>query len=217
MSCIHCCGADKLFDEKSAKKDLKRYLKKGPRKPTRLLTEALKKQSLKGLSLLDIGGGIGPIPLELIPKGIAKVLDIDASVGYIYVAKSESEKRGYSDIIQYQMGDFVDESSQIEPYDIVTLDKVICCYPHVDKLLKTSLSKAKKYYGVVYPQTNWVSRFMAILINLTMKFKKNPFRTFIHSTELVDNTIQKAGFKKVYSARYFLSWQIHLYKKIKHD
>ncbi len=214
MSCIHCCGANQLFDDKSAKKDLKRYLKKGPRKPTKLLVDTLKKLDLKGLSLLDIGGGIGPIPLELIPEGISKVIDIDASSGYIHIAKLEAEKRGYTNIIKYQLGDFVDVSPQINPHDIVTLDKVICCYPHVDELLKASLSKATKYYGVVYPQTNWVSKFMATLINLTMWFKKNPFRTFIHPTELVHTTILKAGFKKVHSANYFLSWQIHLYKKI---
>ncbi|MDC9721750.1 MAG: methyltransferase [Urechidicola sp.] len=214
MSCTHCCGADKLFDDKSAKKDLKRYLKRGPKKPTRLLVEALKKQNLQEKSLLDIGGGIGPIPLELIPEGITKVTDIDSSASYINIAESEAIKRGYKDIIQYQFGDFVDQSKQIEIHDIVTLDKVICCYPHVDDLLKSSLSKAKKYYGIVYPQTNWLSSLWAKSINLGMWIKKNPFRTFIHPTKLVDSTILNAGFKKVSSINYFLSWQIHLYEKI---
>ena len=51
MSCSHCCGANQLFDQKIAKRDLKRYLKKGPKKATRLLTDALKNLDLKGLSL----------------------------------------------------------------------------------------------------------------------------------------------------------------------
>ncbi len=212
MSCQHCCGANLQFDIDNANKDLKHYLKKGSRKMTKLLINALKQEELHDLSLLDIGGGIGPIPLELIPNGIRKVTDIDASQGYIDVAKAEMKKRNYHQI-SYQLGDFVDLSNQIEKHDIVTLDKVICCYPHVEELLKTSLSKATKYYGLVYPQATIISRIVVWALNLKLKLKKNPFRTFIHNPELVHNTITAAGFQKIYSGKTLLSWQIHLYKK----
>ncbi len=214
MSCKHCCGANEQFDIKTAKKDLKRYLRKGARKPTRLLVNALKTESLKGLSLLDIGGGIGPIPLELIPKGLGKVTDVDAPQGYITIAKSEMEKRKLAHLIEYQLGDFVDVNAGIESHDIVTLDKVICCYPYVDDLLKTSLSKAKKYYGLVYPQANFLSRIVVAGLNLSLKLKKNPFRTFIHSPKLVHDTITSAGFQMIYSGKTLLSWQVRLYKKM---
>ena len=213
MSCKHCCGANQQFNLKGAKKDLKRYLKKGPRKPTKLLTEALKAMDLKDLTLLDIGGGIGPIPLELIPHGLNKVTNVDASEGYINVAKSEVKKRNYSNEIDYHLGDFTDIQEQIELHDIVTLDKVICCYPFMDDLLRTSLSKAKKYYALVYPQANWLSRLSVKILNLTLKLKGNPFRTFIHSPFLVESSIANAGFKKIYSNTTLLSWHIHLYKK----
>ncbi len=213
MSCKHCCGANQQFNLKSAKKDLKRYLKKGPSKPTKLVTEALKTINLKGLSLLDIGGGIGPIPLELIPHGLTKVTNVDASEAYINIAKAEVEKRNYNDIITSHLGDFTDIQEQIQKHDIVTLDKVICCYPFMDDLLKTSLSKAKKYYALVYPQANWLSKLGVKILNLILKLKGNPFRTFIHSPILVESTIANAGFKKIYSTKTLLSWHIHLYKK----
>ncbi|MCF6347518.1 MAG: class I SAM-dependent methyltransferase, partial [Flavobacteriaceae bacterium] len=211
MSCKHCCGANLQFNLKSAKKDLKRYIKKGPSKPTKLLTEALKTINLKDLSLLDIGGGVGPIPLELIPHGLNKVTNVDASEGYIHIAKSEAEKRNYNDLITSHLGDFTDIQDQIKLHDIVTLDKVICCYPFMDDLLKTSLSKAKKYYALVYPQANWASKFGVRVLNLILKLKGNSFRTFIHSPLLVENSIANAGFKKVYSNKTLLSWHIHLY------
>ena len=211
MSCKHCCGANRLFDIKNAKKDLKRYLKKGPRKPTKLLIKALASENLTNLSLLDIGGGVGIIPLELLPKGLDKVTDVDASEGYINIAKTEAEKRQHH--INYELGDFVAIQEHITTHDIVTLDKVICCYPNVDALLKTSLSKATLYYGLVYPQANILSRLAVWFLNFTLKIRGNSFRTFIHSPTFVNETIVNAGFEKVNSSKTLLSWQIHLYKK----
>ena len=213
MSCKHCCGANRLFDIKNAKKDLKRYLKKGPRKPTKLLIEALKSENLTNLSLLDIGGGVGIIPLELLPKGLKKVIDVDASEGYISIAQSEVTKRQQQDSITYKLGDFVAIQEHIEKHDIVTLDKVICCYPNVDALLQTSLSKATLYYGLVYPQANVLSRLAVWFLNLSLKIRGNSFRTFVHSPAFVNNTILDAGFEKIASSKTFLSWQIHLYKR----
>ncbi len=218
MSCNkHCCGANQLFDEKGAKKDLRRYLKKGPQKPTKLLTEALKTINLNDSSLLDIGGGIGPIPLELIPHGISSVTDVDASLGYISIAKAEAKKRNYDTLIKYHLGDFVEENEHIHAHDIVTLDKVICCYPDVTNLLKTSLSKAISYYALVYPQSHWMSRFGVKLLNLKFKLTGNSFRTFIHSPQFVDETILNAGFVKIHSEKTLFSWQMHLYKKIEEN
>jgi len=213
MSCNHCCGANQQFNLKSAEKDLKRYLKKGPRKPTKLLIKVLKAENLKDISLLDIGGGVGIIPLELLPKGLSKITNVDASEGYITVAKSEVEKRHLQEKINYTFGDFVEVQQQIEMHDIVTLDKVICCYPNVDELLKTSLSKASLYYGLVYPQANFLSRLAVWFLNLSLKLRGNPFRTFIHSPKFVHDTIINAGFEKITSSKTIMSWHIHLYKK----
>jgi tRNA1(Val) A37 N6-methylase TrmN6 len=214
MTCQHCCGANQQFDIKNAQKDLKRYLKRGPRKPTKRLTEALKKLNISGLSLLDIGGGVGPIPLELIPQGLSKVTDVDASEGYINVAKSEAEKRGYQDKVSYLSGDFMDVHSQVDPHDIVTLDKVICCYPFVEELLKTSLSKAQTYYALVHPQDNFLARLVVWGLNLTLKLRGNPFRAFIHDQNVIDRIIAEAGFKEIYSGTTFLSWQIQVFEKV---
>jgi len=213
MSCQHCCGANKQFDTKNAQKDLKRYLKRGPRKPTKKLTDTFKNLNIKGLSLLDIGGGVGPIPLELIPQGLSKVTDVDASEGYINVAKAEVQKRAYQDKISYHLGDFLDVHTAIEAHDIVTLDKVICCYPYVEDLLKASLSKAKTYYALVYPQANFISRTVVWFLNLTLKIRGNPFRTFIHDQKVINRLIALGGFTEIYKGRTFLSWQIHVYKK----
>ena len=35
--------------------------------------------------------------------------------------------------------------------DILTLDRVICCYPDMQKLVGLSAKRARKLYGLIYP------------------------------------------------------------------
>ena len=61
MGCCQCQGIENMFDKKAAKRQLKRYLKKGPSKTTSMLLNAIHKEGVHGLNFLDIGGGIGAI------------------------------------------------------------------------------------------------------------------------------------------------------------
>jgi magnesium-protoporphyrin O-methyltransferase len=61
MDCCQCEGIETLFNEKEAKHKLKVYRKDGPAKTTRMLVEALRVEGVQGLTLLDIGGGVGAI------------------------------------------------------------------------------------------------------------------------------------------------------------
>ncbi len=90
MICPQCVGVEKLFDEKYAQRDLKRYRRKGPVKTTRLLIEAIRAEGVKDLSLLDVGGGIGAIQLELIEAGVSRAIDVDAATAYLKIARAEA-------------------------------------------------------------------------------------------------------------------------------
>ncbi|MCH7500500.1 MAG: methyltransferase domain-containing protein [Nitrospinae bacterium] len=98
----------------------------------------LKEHEVTGKSLLDIGGGIGAIQHELVAAGAARVTSVDASSGYLAISRKEAESRGYADRASYHYGDFVDLADSVDDADIVTLDKVLCCYDKVDDLVKKS-------------------------------------------------------------------------------
>ena len=66
MVCSQCMGADKFFNDKFARKELKRYRRRGPVRATLRLIQAIKDHDIRESSLLDIGGGIGVIQLELL-------------------------------------------------------------------------------------------------------------------------------------------------------
>src|SRR3990172_7589916 len=126
MNCTQCQGIEELFSEDFVARELKRYRKRGPDKTTRMMIEALKKEQLEGLTLLDIGGGLGAIQHELLRAGVGSATDIEASWAYLNAAKTEAVRQGYAERVRYQHGNFIDVAANVPPADIVTLDRVIC-------------------------------------------------------------------------------------------
>ena len=79
MDCCQCKGIESVFNEREARSHLKAYREDGPAKTTRLLIEALRAQGVEGMTLLDIGGGVGAIQHELLRDGVVRATAVDAS------------------------------------------------------------------------------------------------------------------------------------------
>ena len=88
--CQQCVGIEKIFNDKSARRELKRYQKKGPDKTTQLLIDFIVGQGVAEATLLDIGGGVGAIQLELLKSGVSQVVNVDASSAYLKTAQQEA-------------------------------------------------------------------------------------------------------------------------------
>ncbi|HAW51530.1 MAG TPA: hypothetical protein DCX54_04250 [Flavobacteriales bacterium] len=212
MTCQHCCGADKVFDDKEALKQRKRYHKNGPRKTSRLLIEGIKAHLNDEKSVLDIGGGIGAVHHELLKSGLGSATQVDASLSYLEEARQESERNRFQDKTTYLHGDFMDLSEEIDIHDVVVLDKVICCYPYVTELLSKSISKSNSMIALVYPKSNWIGRIIIVSGNILFWIKKNPFRVFLHSNEHVRSRLITEGFDRLYY-KVTYPWNIEVYKR----
>ncbi len=212
MNCSHCQALDELFGEEYVAGEVKRYRRHGPEKTTRMLTDALKKQGVQDLTLLDIGGGVGAIQYEMLNAGAKSATDIEASAAYLAAAKAESHKRGFAERISYQQGNFVDLAEHIQPADIVTLDRVICCYPDMKQLVGLSVARAGRLYGVVYPRDVWWMKMGLAVQNLFFRLQRNPFRVFIHPSEAVEAIIIQNGFKRLFYQRTWI-WQVAVYTR----
>lgn len=210
MNCSHCQGLDELFSAEYVAKEVAKYRKQGPDKTTRMLTNALKQQGVQELTLLDIGGGVGAIQYELLDAGVKSATDIEASTAYLAAAKAESQIRGYAERIHYHQGNFVDLAEHIQPADVVTLDRVICCYPDMQQLVGLSVARAGKLYGVVYPRDTWWMKMGLAVQNFFFRLQRNPFRVFIHPSEAVEAIIMRSGFKRSFYRRTLL-WQVVVY------
>jgi predicted TPR repeat methyltransferase len=213
MNCCQCLGIEELFSQKYVTKELSRYRAKGPDKTTRMLTEAIKKEgAVDGLTLLDIGGGVGAVQHELINAGVQQVTSVEASSAYLNAAKEEAQRRRLADRVSYHHGNFADLASDIAPADIVTLDRVICCYHDMEKLVGLSAERARKFYGLVYPRDAWWVKIGLAIENFSFRLRRSYYRTYSHPTNAVESLVNSSGLKRR-SYRQTLVWQVVVYSR----
>lgn len=213
MICDQCRDIEQIFNERDARKQLKRYRKKGTAKSTRLLIDALIEAGVEGRDLLDIGGGIGVIQQELLRSGVTYAANVDAASGYVKVSREEAERQGFIDRVDYTHGNFVDLAPSVEKADIVTLDRVICCFPDMKTLVDLSAEKARKLYGIVFPRDTWWIKLGVRVLNPVFRiFSRTSFESFVHPTNEVDRMLRAKGMRR----RYFRTagmWQVMVYAR----
>ncbi|RMF59288.1 MAG: methyltransferase domain-containing protein, partial [Calditrichaeota bacterium] len=151
MGCCQCIGIEQEFNDKYVQRQLKKFHRQGLNKTTRLLIQALIDRNITGASVLDIGGGFGGIGLRLLNSGVSQYTLVEASPAYATAARQELTSKFSPQLFTVNQGDFVTLSPETMEHDIVTLDRVICCYDDVELLVNTSCQKAKQFYGVVFP------------------------------------------------------------------
>ena len=212
MTSCQCQGIEVQFDTREAAKKLAEYQNKGPSGTTRLLIEALKEAGVEGRTLLDIGGGIGVIQVELLKAGALSAVSVDASTAYIEAAQQEAHRQGLQDRIQFHHGDFVELAGGLPSTDIVTLDRSLCCYPDMPALVGLSASRAGQIYALVYPRDTWWMRFGLGIVNGMQRLRSSSFRVFVHPTQAVETILQENGLRRRF---YRLAgvWQIAIYAR----
>lgn len=213
MTCCSASACESQFDRNRAARELKNYRAHGPANATtRAMIHLLRRTRLEGSTLLDIGGGIGAIQYDLLEAGAGEVTAVDASSAYQQAARAEAERRGVSARIQFRLGDFVALAPELAPADIVTLDRVVCCYPDMEPLVRLSAERCRGLYGLSYPRDRWPVRAVVGTENAFRRLFGNPFRSFVHSVDAMDGLIRSLGFALRQSVRTF-AWEIAVYER----
>jgi 2-polyprenyl-3-methyl-5-hydroxy-6-metoxy-1,4-benzoquinol methylase len=210
----NCCEiTDSAFSEAEARSERKSYLKNGPAKQTQLILEAVRALGFKNADLLDIGGGIGTIHHELLEDVADAATHVDASSAYLKEAKAEAARRGHGERVNFIHADFTDIAADLPKADIVTLDRVVCCYPDFNGLLKAAADHSRKALALTYPRETWYMRFGLRVINFFQRLRRDPFRVFLHPIADMDSLIKKEGFERVSLRRLFV-WEMTLYRRV---
>ena len=216
MSCAQCAGIENQFDRAEARKKLRHFRRRGPDKTTRLLIEALRSalsaSDAHDATLLDIGAGVGAIHHALLEDRVSRVVHVDASTAQLAAAKEETERRGHSARVEFVFGDFTALADTIPSADIVTLDRVICCFDDMHGLVRRSARKAGRLYGAVYPRQNGWMRIGIAGINLLQRVKRSTFRVFLHDPAAIDAELRAAGLERR-SRRQTLGWEVVVYAR----
>jgi hypothetical protein len=206
------CRIGNEFGDRAARDDLKAYRKSGPVRTTRWLIEGLEAGGVDGMTVLDIGAGVGAVHQQLLADGALSAVDVDGSPAYVSAAREEAARRGTADRVQYEIGDFVELAPAIGESDIVALDRVICCYPDMPALVRLSVARARRRYGLVYPRDTWWIRAGARLLNGLARLGRQRVRAHVHRTADVEAIVRPAGFVPRLR-RQTLFWQVAVYER----
>ena len=209
-----CCRPDydAVFDDRAARRELADYRRRGATGMTLELLDAIRAEGVTGASVLDIGGGVGVIGAELLTAGAATLVDVDASRPYLAAARSEMERRGFGARATFLHGDFVAMAEDTPSADVVTLDRVVCCYGDWMALVDRSTTHAKRLYGLVFPRDRWWMHAIVAAGNLGMRLFRRRFRFYVHPEAAIDGRIRAAGFEPIHHER-GIAWQNVLYRR----
>ena len=179
---------------------------------TRELTDVLLREGVEGLTVLDIGAGIGAVHLALLEGGAARAIDVDASREYLSVASAEAERRGLADRVEHRFGDVVEVAGSLPPADVVVLDSVICCYPYLDRLLSASLASRPALVGLTFPRNTWWMVLYMRLHNLRNVLARRHDDYFIHPYASVVELLTDAGYAQVHDGGTRI-WQVVVFRR----
>ncbi len=212
MPCDCCEITDKAFGEEDARSDLRDYRKHGPAHQTRLMLDAIRSMGLKEATLLDIGGGIGAIHHELLKDIATAATHVDASSAYLEEAKAEAARLGHGDRVKFVHADFTDMAAELPKADIVTLDRVVCCYPDFRNLLRAAAGRSQRVLVMTYPRETWYMRIGLKVVNFFQRLRRDPFRVFLHPIGEMDRLLNSAGLERASLKRLFI-WEMALYRR----
>jgi magnesium-protoporphyrin O-methyltransferase len=213
MDSCGCEGLAWMFDRPTAERDRARYHRRGADDTTRMLLDMIRSIGVEDSTILDIGGGIGVIDQELLKAGAGHATMVDVSHAYLDVAQEEARDAGLLERIDFRQGDFVDRAAETGPADIVTLDRVVCCYRDAEALVGLSSARARRIYGLVLPRDRFLVRTAIRLYNATLRIRRKAYRGFVHPNEAIDQLAAANGLHPRSEGRTFV-WRVVVYERV---
>lgn len=184
-----CCANDyrRFFNRKFAANDLRRYRRRGLSETERDLVALA--GDVRGATVLEVGGGIGALQLELLDAGAARATNVELSGAYEDAAAELLEGRE----VERRVGDFVSEDA--EPHDVVVMHRVVCCYPDVDALVGKAAANTGRRLVLTYPRERAFIRIGLRAINAFLALRRCGFRTYVHPFTRITAAAEAQGLR----------------------
>ena len=212
MSSCQCAAIEDQFDRARAEKDLRQYHRRGPQSTTRHLLRALRERPRPGTTALDIGGGVGAIPHDLLSAGVDRAVHVDRSQAYIDVARQEASRVGHEDRVQFVHGDFRAVAGSLDKADVVTLDRVVCCDPDFGTLLPLAAERARQALAMSFPRDRWFVRWFVSIANAWRRVRGSDFRVYVPSPHAMGALLQRLELRRVLTETTVV-WSIEVWER----
>ena len=198
-----CCarhGQEELFGERTAARDAKRFRRRGPDRMARSLARRASAQGVRGATVLEIGGGVGPVLFELLWRGAARGEIVELVPSYERHVRELAVERGLGDRVDFRTADLVASPEEGAPADLVVLNKVVCCTPDGVELAGIAASLARRTLVLSHPRETWWARAALGGLNLGLRLAGRRFRIFVHSTRALESAVEAHGLRRTSTA-----------------
>jgi len=192
MPC-NCEAIEAHFTPARAEQELRRYRRRGPTGTARTLLRLLRRIRIRADTLLDVGAGAGVLHHELLGGEVQSATHVEASTAYLQAARAESGRRGHGARVRFEHGDFLSVAPELAPADLVTLDRVLCCYPGLEPLVRESAAKTRHYWAASFPLDRWYIRLIMGWDNARRAWAGNEFQSFVHPASRIYALLRASG------------------------
>jgi magnesium-protoporphyrin O-methyltransferase len=197
-----CCSASaqRVFSTKQARRDARRYRRRGLDRTARRMVGELRERGVDGATVLDVGGGIGAIDVELLGAGAASATTVELSDGYEEEAARLLADRGVEGRVARRVGDFVEEAGEIAPADVVVMHRVVCGYPDEEALVGAASDRAGRLLALTFPRDRFLVRTAFGAMNVFMR-RLFDFEAYVRPTAAVLAPAEARGMRVVHEHR----------------
>jgi 2-polyprenyl-3-methyl-5-hydroxy-6-metoxy-1,4-benzoquinol methylase len=205
-----CCPSGdyhRFFNQRFARRLANRYRKRGLDTTGRRMVEFLRGLGIEGASVLEIGGGVGEIEIELLKAGAARAQNLELSPAYEQQARKLAAQAGVQGRLDWRLHDLAEHPGAVAPADLVVLHRVVCCYPDYERLLGAAADHARRALVFSYPPRNLLFRAFYGVFNLVMRLTRSSFRGFAHPPGAMLAVLEDHGLRRTYLRRSRI-WQV---------
>jgi len=192
-----CCepdGYDEMFDDRFARRVAKRYRRRGLSRSARAIVSFLTDRGVEGATVLEIGGGVGEIQVELLRRGAARATNLEISTNYEAEAAALLDRSGMQGRGERRLLDIAQQPEDVDEADY-------------ERLLGAAGSKAGRLLVFSHPPRNIATRTLLWWENSLRRRKGDPFRTFAHPPPAMLAVLGRAGLNSTYRWR-GLGWTV---------
>jgi magnesium-protoporphyrin O-methyltransferase len=210
-----CCspkGYRWVFSEREARREAKRYRRKGLDATSRRIVDFLKAQGVAGRTVLEVGGGVGAIQIELLKAGAARATSIELTPTYEEVAIELLREAGLEDRVERHVMDFAEAAEAVDAADIVVLNRVICCYHDMPKLAGAAADHAREMLALSFPREGSFTQMGIAFMDLGLRIFQREFHVFYHSPKKILATCEQHGLKTIVN-RPGLAWTVAAFRR----
>jgi hypothetical protein len=192
-----CCRArvcEEMFKPRTARKNLKRYRKKGLDRIERRMVASIPARELAGARILEIGGGIGAIQAELLTAGADQGEIVELVATYEPYARQLAQEKRIESRTIFRVADVLEQPEAVAPANIVVLNRVVCCSADGVRLTGVAARLAERILILSFPPDRFLVRLAVFVLNGTLRFMGRSFRSFVHPKASLYAAAQAEGF-----------------------